>query len=390
MTDNTYTTNPPKIISKNHAVEFLCQNDLDVVESWRKSAESISNKVYQRQITFTTNVFIPLSFLCRNACHYCGYRQSKVPEGQEYLKPEKIETILAKAKQQRVSEVLITMGDKPEIKYTNAKKWLKSHGFDSTVEYTHFIAARSLEYELLPHINAGTLPLSDLSYLREVSASMGLMLETTSLRLTQPGLPHYQSPDKYPEKRKSTIVFAGKLKIPFTSGILVGIGETLEEIVDSLFTLKELHQEYQHLQEVIIQNFIPQKDTRMANSPPPSMKLMKKVLIVARHILPPEIAIQIPPNLVKGYEHQFLAAGMSDWGGISPISSDYINPEHIWPSISKLKQITQEAGYYLKERLPVYSSYINLEWLSMPVYKLISLKKLNTRMVMENGASGEF
>ncbi|MFX1505903.1 MAG: 7,8-didemethyl-8-hydroxy-5-deazariboflavin synthase subunit CofG [Promethearchaeota archaeon] len=390
MTNNTYIITPTQKMTKNHAVEFLNQNRLDVVDTWRKSAQSITDRVYQRRITFTTNVFLPLTFLCRNACHYCGFRQSKVPKGQEYLKPEKIETILARAKRLRVSEVLITMGDKPEQKYPNAKKWLQTHGFDSTIDYTHFIAKKALKYELLPHINAGTLTIDDLTRLREVSASIGLMLETTSLRLTQNGFPHDQSPDKTPEKRKRTIALAGQLKIPFTTGILVGIGETLEEIVDSLFTLKCLYQEYQHLQEVIIQNFQPQKDTRMANSAPPSVELIEKILIVARHILPAEISIQIPPNLIKGYEKRFLRAGMSDWGGISSISSDYINPDHTWPLQSELNQITEEAGYSLQERLPVYPRYINVDWLSVQIYQLIKQKKLKTRMVIENGASGGF
>lgn len=387
MTNNSCTKNPPESISKNQAVEFLRQNKENVIEEWRNSAQSIANSVYQRQITYTTNVFIPLTFLCRNTCHYCGYRRSIVPKGQEFLKPEKIENILDTAKQHRVSEVLITMGDKPEEKYTNAKKWLKEHGFESTIEYTCFIAKKALKHELLPHINAGTLTFDELTQLHKVSASIGLMLETISSRLTYSGLPHDQSPDKHPKKRMRTINSAGKLKIPFTSGILVGIGETLEEIVDSLFALKIVHQEYQHLQEVIIQNFQPQKDSLMTNSPPPTMELMERILIVARHILPHEISIQIPPNLVKGYEHRFITAGMSDWGGISSISSDYINPNHIWPSISELEQITQEAGYHLQERLPVYPRFINLEWLSEHIYKLIKLKRSNKRMVMENGAS---
>ncbi|MFX1537470.1 MAG: 7,8-didemethyl-8-hydroxy-5-deazariboflavin synthase subunit CofG [Promethearchaeota archaeon] len=387
MTNNIYTKNPPPKITKGHAVEFLRQNRSDIVDEWRKSAQSIADRVYKRRITFTNNVFLPLTFLCRNACHYCGYRQSKVPKGQEYLEPEKIEAILAKAKQLQVSEVLITMGDKPEQKYPNAKKWLKTHGFDSTIEYTYFIAKKTLDYELLPHINAGTLTISELTNLREVSASIGLMLETISSRLTHQGLPHDQSPDKVPEKRRRTIASAGKLKIPFTSGILVGIGETLEEIVDSLFTLRSLYQEYKHLQEIIIQNFQPQKGTRMANFSPPSIELMEKILIIARHILPQEVSIQIPPNLVKGYEYRFLTAGMSDWGGISSISPDYINPDHNWPLQAELKQITQKAGYYLQERLPIYPRYINVEWLSTQVYQLIKLKKLDSRMVLENGTS---
>ncbi|MFX1515623.1 MAG: 7,8-didemethyl-8-hydroxy-5-deazariboflavin synthase subunit CofG [Promethearchaeota archaeon] len=371
MTKNISIKNPSSKISKNQAVEFLRQNRSDIIESWRKSAQSIATKVFQRQITFTTNVFIPLTFLCRNACHYCGFRKSMVPKGQEYMKPEKIEAIFARAKLFNITEVLITMGDKPEKKYPNAKKWLKTHSFDSTIEYTYSIAEKALKYDLLPHVNAGTLTFDELGQLREVSASIGLMLETISSRLTHLGLPHDQSPDKSPKERMRTITSAGKQKIPFTSGILIGIGESLEETVDSLLALKKVHQEYQHLQEVIIQNFHPQEGSLMASSSSPSMELMEKILIVARHILPPEISLQIPPNLVKGSEHRFIIAGMSDWGGISPVTTDYINPDHAWPLISNLEKITQEAGYRLQERLPVYPRYINLEWLSPQIYELI-------------------
>lgn len=381
MADNSSSLSSPKLITVNQAVEFLYQNDQNEISLWKKSAQSIAFNAYQNQITFTNNVFIPLTFLCRNACHYCGFRRSKVPRGQEFLTSKKIEKILTTARAHKASEVLITMGDKPEKKYPSAKKWLANHGFDTTIEYTYFTAEKALKYELLPHINSGTLAFDELSYLREVSASIGLMLETISSRLTHLGLPHEQSPDKHPKKRMSTIEKAGKLKIPFTSGILVGIGETLEEIIASLFALKNVHQKYRHLQEVIIQNFQPNRDSLMANFPPPSIDLMEKILIIARHILPPEISIQIPPNLVEGYEHRFLEAGMSDWGGLSSITLDFINPDHNWPSFFKLEQITRKVGYQLCERLPVYPRYINLEWLSPQVYKLASVKKLETRMV---------
>ena len=385
LAHNSSSFSPPKSITVGQAVEFLHQNNPDEINLWKQSARSITSNVYQNQITFTNNVFVPLTFLCRNACHYCGFRRSKVPIGQEFLTSEKIEKILTAASDHKVSEVLITMGDKPEKKYPSAKKWLLNHGFETTIEYTYFIAEKALKYELLPHINSGTLVFDELSYLREVSASIGLMLETISSRLTHSGLPHEQSPDKHPKKRMSTINNAGKLKIPFTSGILVGIGENLEETVASLFALKKVHQKYRHLQEVIIQNFQPNKDSVMANFPPPSIDLMEKILIIARHILPSEISIQIPPNLIEGHEHRFIEAGMSDWGGISSLTLDFINPDHTWPSLFKLKQITKKVGYQLCERLPVYPRYINLEWLSPQVYKLASVKKLDTRTVMQNG-----
>ncbi|MFX1282168.1 MAG: 7,8-didemethyl-8-hydroxy-5-deazariboflavin synthase subunit CofG [Promethearchaeota archaeon] len=381
MVHNSSSLSPPESITIDHALEFLHQNNPDEINLWKQSARSIASSVYQNKITFSNNVFIPLTFLCRNTCHYCGFRRSKVPLGQEFLTLEKIEKILSAARDHKVSEVLITNGDKPEKKYFSARKWLSNHGFDTTVEYTYFIAEKALKYELLPHINSGTLAFDELRYLHEVSASIGLMLETISSRLTHRGFPHEHSPDKHPKKRMSTIKNAGKLKIPFTSGILIGIGETQEEIIRSLFALKKVHQKYRHLQEVIIQNFQPHKDSVMANFPPPSIDLMEKILIIARHILPSEISIQIPPNLVKSHEHRFIGSGMSDWGGISSMSVDFINPDHNWPSFFQLERITRKGGYQLQERLPVYPRYINLEWLSPQVYKIASVKKLETRMV---------
>ncbi len=369
----------PHSLAENQAVEFIKLDDVDEISAWKKSAQTIANNVYQHQITYTTNVFVPLTFLCRNACDYCGFRHSRIPLGEEYLKPEKIEKILETAKHHRVSEVLITMGDKPEKKYPNAQKWLLEHGFNSTVEYIYYIAEKALTFELLPHINAGTLAFDELRHLREVSASMGLMLETISSRLTHRGLPHAQSPDKNPKIRMTTIKNAGTLKIPFTSGILVGIGETPKEIVKSLFSLKNIHEKYHHLQEVIIQNFQPQKHTPMENFSPPSIDLMEKIIIIARYILPPEISIQIPPNLIQGHELRFIEAGISDWGGISSITHDYINPGHKWPPIAQLTQITREGGYRLRERLPVYPSYLNLDWLSSRVYNLIRTRNLVTK-----------
>ncbi len=363
----------------NQAVNILTLSDLDELSVWKKSAQTIAKNVYQLQITYTTNVFIPLTLLCRNACAYCGFRRSRILKGEEYLKPEKIEEVLEIAKHHRVSELLITMGDRPEEKYPRAKKWLLEHGYTSTVEYIRSVAERALAHELLPHINAGTLTFDELGYLREVSASIGLMLETISSRLTQEGLPHAQSPSKDPKIRMNTIKNAGKLKIPFTSGILVGIGETPEEIVKSLFSLKKVHEKYHHLQEVIIQNFQPQKNTSMENFSPPSLNLMEKVIILARHIIPPEISIQIPPNLIKGYEDRFIGIGISDWGGISSITHDYINPGHEWPQIAHLNQITREGGFHLRERLPVYPSYINLDWLSSRIFNLIQTKNLSTK-----------
>jgi len=299
--------------------------------------------------------------------------------GKEFLAIKKIDQLYRKAKEFKVSEVLITMGEKPETEYPEAKLWLKREGFSSIVEYIHLIAQNALEYGLLPHINAGSLKYDELSHLKEVSASMGVMAEILSTRLMKKGMPHEKSPDKHPKDRISTIKDAGRLRIPFTTGILVGIGETPKEIVASLFALKNIHNKYHHLQEVIIQNFQPHQASRMVNFPSPSLSFLEKIIVIARHILPPEISIQIPPNLVKGDISNLIRSGVSDWGGVSPVTTDYINPDHPWPLVTQLQSWTEDAGYKLLERLPVYPQYINFAWLPQQIYDLIRTKGLSTK-----------
>lgn len=334
---------------------------------------------FNGHLTFTTNVFIPVTFLCRNNCAYCGYRQPKVESGEEFLAVKKIDQLLKKAEKSKVSEILITMGEKPETKYPEAARWLQENGFGSIVEYVYSIAEKALEYGLLPHINAGSLKFDELSYLKEVSASMGVMAEILSTRLMIKGMPHEESPDKHPKTRIKTIKNAGRLKIPFTTGILVGIGETPKEIISSLHALKNIHDKYHHLQEVIIQNFQPHQASRMVNIPSPSSSFLEKIIVVARHILPQEISIQIPPNLIEGDFSILIQSGISDWGGISPITTDYINPDHPWPELTQLQSWTEDVGYKLIERLPVYPQYMNSDWLPQQIYDLIRTKGLSTK-----------
>ncbi|MFX0049667.1 MAG: 7,8-didemethyl-8-hydroxy-5-deazariboflavin synthase subunit CofG [Candidatus Hermodarchaeota archaeon] len=366
-------------LSVKKALNFLHTENSDEILTWKKSCLSISINEYNRHVTFTTNVFIPITYLCRNECSYCGYRRSKVEKGKEYTDPNEIERILLKAKRKKVSEVLLTLGEKPESKYSAAQKWLSKNGYGSTIDYIYFIAQKALDFGLLTHINAGSINYDELKILKEVSASMGVMLEILGTRLTLNGMPHAKSPDKHPKKRLTTIKNAGKLKIPFTSGLLVGIGETPKEIVSSLYALRNIHKKYRHLQEVIIQNFHPHIGRKMIHFPAISIEYLEKVVILARHILPSEISIQVPPNLIKGNEPRFLEAGVSDWGGISSITHDYINPDHSWPKISHLQNKTTQAGFILKERLPVYPRYIRLPWLSKEVYSLITSKDFQTK-----------
>jgi 7,8-didemethyl-8-hydroxy-5-deazariboflavin synthase CofG subunit len=361
------------------AISFLKSDDSQTLAKWKKSAQNISKKINHQNITFTTNIFLPLTFLCRNSCTYCNFRLSNVPKGKEYLDISKIDNLLVKAKKLRVSEVLITMGEKPEKSYPEAKKWLRKNGFDSTIDYTYFIAQKALKFGLLPHINAGSLKLKEFSYLQEVSASMGLMLENISSRMTYNGMPHHQSPDKTPQKRLTALKHAGELKIPFTSGILIGIGETMKEIVSSLFFFRNLFRKYRHLQEIIIQNCQPKLNGKTENNHLISLDLLEKVVIVARHILPPEISIQIPPNLILADYNKFINSGISDWGGISPITPDYINPAHNWPTKGQLEKISKEHGYNLIERLPVYPKFIQQGWLSPKIYEVIKTENLETK-----------
>lgn len=360
------------------AIKFLKTKDQQEVNRWRSSAQAISKAIYNNRITYTTNIFLPITFLCRNSCDYCGFRKSSVPRGKEYLDPSKAKQLINKAKRIGISEVLLTTGEKPEIDNPNARKWLNKKGFGSTTDYIHYIAKMALDNGLLPHINAGSLGTEDFAFLRDVSASMGLMLEIASSRMMQKGMPHARSPDKHPTRRVLSLKTAGMLKIPFTSGLLIGIGETPKEIVTSLFILKNLAKKYHHLQEVIIQNFQPQKNSKMKDKSPISLQWLEKIVLLARHILPLEVSLQVPPNLISRHEANFIKSGISDWGGISPLTRDYINPNYEWPQISWLNKISRANGFKLTERLPVYPSFIKEEWVSQRVFELIIKENLVT------------
>ena len=363
---------------KEEAIKFLGSADPRILSEWRRISIEITQKYYNNIITYTTNLFIPLTVLCRNKCSYCGFSRSEPQSDAEFLSIKKIKEELLKAQEYGLSEILITMGDKPELRYPNAQKWLENHGFHSTIEYTKFIANSCLEENLLPHINAGSLSFSDYQQLKDVSASMGLMLENTSSRFSEIGMPHHNSPDKYPEVRLQSLRDAGKLKIPFTTGLLIGIGESYQEIINSLVDIKRIFEKYGHIQEVIIQNFQPHPNSLMKNYPTVPLSLLEKIIILARIVLQPEISIQIPPNLLTGSENRFINSGISDWGGISPLTLDYINPNHKWPSIAYLAEISAKSGKKMKERLPIYPRYLNLGWISPQIRKVIMEQELST------------
>jgi len=299
-------------------------------------------------VTYSRNVFIPLTNACRNRCHYCGFRS----DNPILMNPDEVRDLLTRAK--NASEALFTFGEKPEV-VKEIRVSLSNIGYSSFLEYIIDMNRLAIDLGKLPHTNAGILSYSELKKLKPWNASMGLMLEQAI------ELPcHADSPGKKPEKRTKVIKNAGKLQIPFTTGILVGIGENFEDDLYSIEVIKELHLNYDHIQECIIQNFSPKKGTPMEDFPPPSAERMLKIVREARRILPEDVEVQIPPNLVKDIR-PFLKEGAGDIGGISDVTIDHINPEAPWPSIEKIERCLN-GEFVLKERLPVYPKYIKRGW----------------------------
>jgi FO synthase len=275
------------------------------------------------------------------------------------MTPEMVLASANAAKKAGCKEALFSLGDKPELKYDSHREWLRERGYTTTLEYLRDMCELVYrETGLLPHVNPGILKESDIASLREVSVSAGIMLETVSARLLKPGQAHHRCPDKVPNLRLQTIETAGRLKVAFTTGILIGIGETLEERVDSLLAIRELHERHGHVQEVIVQNFRAKPDIAMAEHPEPTLLDMLRTIAVARLILGGRMNLQAPPNLTPDAYQMYLFAGINDWGGISPVTRDYINPEKPWPKIVELRETTEAAGFELRERLAIYPEYV--------------------------------
>jgi 7,8-didemethyl-8-hydroxy-5-deazariboflavin synthase len=274
------------------------------------------------------------------------------------MKPSEVIALAEVGKRFRCTEALLVTGERPEQKYIQARDWLKSLGHTSTVEYVAEISEEVLKKTgLLPHTNAGSLTKKEMSLLKRNNASLGMMLETTSQRLTEENMPHNHAPSKNPKVRLRTLEDAGQLKIPFTTGLLLGIGENSEEIIDSLFAIKEVNKKYGHIQEVILQNFMPKPGTPMENNSSIGLDQFLKIVALARIILQ-DINIQVPPNLNPDVFGSFLDAGINDWGGISPVTIDHVNPEFPWPTIEAVKSVTLKKGYTLRARLPIYPEFI--------------------------------
>lgn len=315
-------------------------------------------------ITYSKSVFIPLTRLCRDKCHYCTFvtvpgKLRRAGHGM-FMSPDEVLDIARRGAELGCKEALITLGDKPEDRWPEAREWLDAHGYDDTIAYVRAMAIRILEETgLLPHLNPGVLSWTDFQRLKPVAPSMGMMLETTATRLwSEPGGPHHGSPDKEPAVRLRVLEDAGRSSVPFTSGLLLGIGETLEERAESLFALRRIARAYHSVQELIIQNFRAKPDTAMRGMPDAELDDLVATVAVARHIMGPTACLQAPPNLVDSAYERLIAAGIDDWGGVSPLTIDHVNPERPWPQIETLAERSRGAGFELRERLCVYPEFV--------------------------------
>ena len=333
-------------------------------------AGRLRDRGHGRLISYSRKVFIPLTHLCRDVCHYCTFAETPQPGKSAYLLPEQVLAIARAGKAAGCTEALFTLGDKPELRYAAAREALAALGYETTIAYLTAMCALVLrETGLLPHANPGVMTREEIAALREVTASQGIMLESTSARLCEKGGVHYGSPDKHPAVRLETIRLAGELKVPFTTGILIGIGETRDERIEALQAIAGLHAAHGHIQEVIVQNFRAKPDTKRADADEPDLEDLLWTIAMARKILGPDMNIQAPPNLSPGVYPRLIAAGLNDWGGISPVTPDHVNPEAPWPAIDELARRSAEQGKLLVNRLAVYPSYARAAdiWLSPEV-----------------------
>ena len=323
------------------------------------AAAAIRDRFWGDNVTYSRKVFVPLTNMCRDTCGYYTFVKHPSDPQARIMTPDQVLQVAKKGIQNGCKELLFSLGEKPELRYETAKISLAKLGYESMTHYLADMCALVLkETNLLPHVNAGTLSDDEIDMLKPVSASMGMMLETVSRRLTRKGMPHHSCPDKTPVQRLRTLERVGSKNVPFTTGLLIGIGETWEERIDALKAINASHLRYRHIQEVIIQNFQRKPDIAMAHHPEPYLEDMLRTIAVARIILDPEISLQAPPNLHQRHI-SYLKAGINDWGGISPVTIDFINPQHEWPEILKLHESCASVGFKLLERLTVYPRFIS-------------------------------
>jgi FO synthase len=356
---------PAGIAMPTSAADYLNENECLALAECQDTAglmtraRALRDDGFYNVITFSKKVFIPLTHLCRDVCHYCTFAQTPKKIDSAFMSIDQVLAVAREGAAMGCKEALITLGEKPELRYSAARKALDDMGYSTTIDYLYAVAeAIYRETGLLPHVNPGTLTADEMAKLRSVSPSMGIMLESLSTRLCEKGMPHYGSPDKDPSVRLATLKEAGKQQVPFTTGILIGIGETRRERIESLLAIRTLHEQYGHIQEIIVQNFRAKPDTKMAEAPEPDLEELLWTLAVTRIIFGRDMAIQAPPNLSPGVLEKLVGAGINDWGGVSPLTPDYVNPEAPWPHLHHLAEATANAGKFLHERLTVYPSYV--------------------------------
>ena len=329
------------------------------LESLLEAAGTLRDQFKGRTVTYSRKIFLPITNLCRDRCSYCTFRKDPGDPDAWTMSPPEIDDVLARGAQQGCKEALMCLGDRPEAAFPQYRKTLAELGHRTTAEYVARACEMALERGFLPHTNAGVLSLDEMKLLKPVNASLGLMLEDVSVRLSRKGMPHFSAPDKLPSVRLRMIREAGELSIAFTTGILIGIGETPEERVDSLMAIRQLHEEYGHIQEVIIQNFRAKPGTRMEGCNEPGSVDIARTVATARLVLGGCMNIQVPPNLNPNDHALLLRAGINDWGGISPVTRDYVNPEAAWPHVDNLAETCRRAGFTLRERLATYDDFLD-------------------------------
>jgi len=369
-------------LAREDAFSLMAEGPLEPLLA---TASAVRDRFKGRSVSYSRKVFIPLTHLCRDYCGYCTFRADPQAGVQPYMLPDEVVAVAEAGRKAGCKEALFSLGDQPERVFPEAKEFLKKLGFDRTLEYLAAMSELVLETTgLLPHSNPGVMNVEDLRRLRETNVSVGLMLESASPRLLRVGGAHWKAPDKVPSLRIRTIENAGQLSMAFTTGILIGIGETPEERVDALLAIRSAHRKYGHVQEVIVQPFRAKPDIRMAQAPEPSTEDLERTIAVARLIFGGEMNIQSPPNLLSEDYPDLLEAGINDWGGISPVTKDFINPEAAWPQISSLAARSAGVGFELRERLAIYP-----EFGSRPEFVSARLQPHLRKLQSENGYARE-
>src|SRR5213594_3677480 len=344
-------------LTRDEAVALLATPELTA--ELLAAASALRDRAWGRTVTFSPKVFLPITNLCRDRCTYCTFRKDPDDPDAWTMTPDEIAAWSARGRALGCKEALMCLGDKPEAAFAAYRATLAALGHRTTAAYVHRACTIALDCGLLPHTNAGLLTRAEMARLKEVNVSLGLMLENVSPRLRGRGEVHQWAPDKEPARRLRMLREAGELRIPFTTGLLVGIGETLAERVDTLFAIRDLHRAYGHIQEVIVQNFRAKPTIRLADGPEPGAADVARTVAVARLVLDPDVSVQAPPNLSPADHALLLHAGLNDWGGISPLTPDYVNPEAPWPHVEALAATCRTAGFTLRERLAIYPAYVD-------------------------------